>query len=473
MIYEDKLNSVLEEIVARWGIPGLGVGIFEAGEIVYTRYFGVQSLDTRAPVTPDSIFCITSISKCFVATAVMQLVERGKIDLDAPATVYLPYFKLDDERYMQVTIRRMLSHTSGMPDLDESEYDALIARPETDDGCAERYVRSLSGLKLAAAPGERFLYSNIAYNVLGDLIAKVSGQTFEAYMQENILLPAGMPDSTFLLADVERRRLAVPHLRTPETRVNPLYPYHRADAPASFLHSTISDMCHWGITALNGCNNNGRRLLSPASYDLMWTPVARWGYPPLYEDIGLGWTLGHFEGFKTVSHGGMGFGWTDFFTIVPEKQCGMALLCNDESLARSQITRALINAMLDREPHGGTVSWMIPICQALAEGGLPAARRRYAEIQDSPEYYFDEDELLIPARQLVSVKKFDQAIEVLKLNLQVFPEHIETYTSLALLYLQQGAPTQAEDILRKALALKPDDVDVAAMLEKVPRQAGQ
>ncbi len=93
------LDSVLEEIVARWGIPGLGVGIVQEGEIVYARGFGVQSLETRVPVTPDSIFCVASVAKCFTASAVMQLVEAGKIDLDAPIVEYLPYFKLDDERY--------------------------------------------------------------------------------------------------------------------------------------------------------------------------------------------------------------------------------------------------------------------------------------------------------------------------------------------------------------------------------------
>lgn len=424
MLYEDKLDSVLEEIIARWGIPGLGVGIVHESEIVYAKGFGVQSLETRAPVTLDSIFCVASIAKCFVASAVMQLAEQGKIHLDAPLVQYLPYFKLEDERYPQITLRQILSHTSGMPDLDESEYDGLVSHPETDDGAAERYVRGLSSRKLAAAPGERFLYSNIAYNVLGDLIAKVSGQTFEAYMKEHILLPAGMPDSTFFFPEVARDKLAVPHLRTLEMMVNPVYPYHRADAPASFLHSTVVDMCHWCITCLNQGIYNWQRILAPASYDMMWTPVAKWGFPPLYEDIGLGWTLGHFDGVKTVSHGGMGFGWTDFLTILPEKKRAAIILCNEESSARSRTVRAAIHAMLEREPQVNTVSWMVPISQALIEGGIQAAYARYTELKNSgtEEYFFDEDELVNLAYQLTSVKKLDLAIEVLKLNIHAFPE---------------------------------------------------
>ena len=94
MFSEKQLDSVLEEIMTRWGIPGLGVGVVEDGEIVYARGFGVQSLETGVPVTPDSFFCVASITKCFVATAVMQLVEQGKLHLDVPLVQYLPDFRL-------------------------------------------------------------------------------------------------------------------------------------------------------------------------------------------------------------------------------------------------------------------------------------------------------------------------------------------------------------------------------------------
>ena len=425
MLHSNHLEQVLDQIIARWGIPGLGIGIVEEGENVYARGFGRQSLDTQVPVTPELIFGVASVSKCFVATAVMQLAEQGKIDLDTPIVQYLPYFQLDDDRFAQITIRLILSHTSGMPDMDEVEYDELVYHPESDDGAAERYVRGLRNRKMVSAPGERFAYSNIAYNVLGDLIAKVSGQTFEDFMKEHILLPAGMPDSTFFFPEVLRERLAVPHLRTPEMVVNPVYPYHRADAPASFLHSTVIDMCHWSITSLNGGMYKGDRILSADKYPLMWTPIAPRNYPPFYEHAGLGWTLGHYEGWKTVSHGGGGFGWTDFLILLPEKKCGAVILCNEESSARENIILAVVDAMLDREPQAGPVSWMIPISRALQAGGIQAAYDCYAEIQESggEGYLFDAYELIPLVYQIASAGKMDLAIEVLKLNLQAFPDH--------------------------------------------------
>jgi CubicO group peptidase (beta-lactamase class C family) len=469
-----QLDQVLEEIVLRWGIPGLGVGIVQEGEIVYAQGFGVQSLETREPVTPDSIFCVASVAKCFTASAVMQLGEVGKINLNTPIVQYLPYFKLDDDRYQQITIRQMLSHTSGMPDFTESEYDELVTNPEVDEDAPERLVRSLSRRKMAAAPGERFMYSNIAYNVLGDLIAKITGQTFEVYMKEHLLAPAGMPESTFFFPEVNRERLAVPHLRTPGMIVNPVYPYHRADAPASFLHSTVIEMCHWCITCLNQGIYQGRRILTPSSYELMWTPVAEWGYPPLYEEVGLGWTLGHYEGVRTVSHGGMGFGWTDFLILLPEKQSAAIILCNEESSARSRTIQAALHAILGQEPQAGTVSGMVPICQALQESGIRAAYARYTEIKDSGEYELDADDLFNLTYQLMSVKMVDLTIEVLKLNLQAFPEHIESLNLLGKLYFQKGEYHQAEEHLLKVLAIQPGDAAAMEMLEKIyTRQANR
>jgi CubicO group peptidase (beta-lactamase class C family) len=464
---EKELDRVLQEIIARWGVPGMGVGIVEDGQIVYARGFGVQSLQSAAPLTPDSLFCIASITKCFVATRVMQLVEQGRLDLDAPLVQYLPDFRLDDERYTQITLRQILSHTSGMPDMDEAEYDELVANPEVDEGAPERYVRALASRKMVASPGERFAYSNIAYNVLGYLIAKQNGQTFEQSLQEQVLRPAGMPDSTLFYLDLPRERLALPHLRVPEMIANPVYPYHRADAPASFLHSSVIEMCHWAITSLEQGIYQGQRILAPASYDQMWAPVAQRGAPPFREEMGLGWTLGHFEGTKTVGHGGGGFGWTCFLALLPEINCAAVVLSNEESSAHDLALQAALHTLLGKEPQPGQVSWMVPIAQALQTGGIQAAYARYEEIKDSPDYFIDAYELISLYYQLVSVKKYDLAIDVLELDLHVFPQRLGLYIYLAKTHLQKGDRLQAEATLRRALALDPENKAAVELLEKI------
>jgi CubicO group peptidase (beta-lactamase class C family) len=470
MLYEKDLDVVLQELMTRWDIPGLAVGIVEGDEIVYAKGLGVQSLETQMPVTLDSVFCVQSVSKCLVATAIMQLAERGKLDLDAPLVQYLPYFNMGDERHRQITIRQALSHTSGMPDMDEIEYVDLMTHPKLDDGAAERFVRGLRGRKLIANPGERFSYSNIAYNVLGDLLAKVSTKSFESTMQEQILIPSGMPNSTFTLTDIPANLLAWPHLRSPEMRVNSTYPYHRADAPASSLHTTVVDLCHWGITGLNRGNYLGQSLLSPAGYNLMWTAVAERGNlrPSIYEQMGLGWTLGHFNSVKTVSHGGGGFGGTAFLLILPEKNCAAVVLCNEESNAHFRAVRAVADTLLNQKPQALTVSWMVPISRALAEGGITLAYARYSEIKTrEAEFYFHENDLLDLSLQLYSAKKIDLAIEVLGLNIHVYPEYIESYLQQAKLYLQQGEIAQAKEHLLNVLSIEPGNANASGLLEMV------
>jgi CubicO group peptidase (beta-lactamase class C family) len=468
MIDEKELNSVIDQIMSGWDVPGLAAGIVKDGSIIYAKGFGVQSLATRKPVSLDSVFCVQSVSKCLVATALMRLVELGGLVLDTPLVDYLPHFRMDDERCQQITLRQALSHTSGMPDLEEIEYVELVNHPETDIGAPERFVRGLATRRLIANPGERFSYSNIAYNVLGHLIASVTQQTFESYMRENILLPCGMPDSTFTPAEVPPDRLAWPHLRAPEMKPNPSYPYHRADAPASFLHTTVIDLCHWAITSLKRGETNGGRILSSPGYDLMWTPVAERGSqrPAIYEDMGLGWTLGHIQELKTVSHGGAGFGGTAFLLLLPEVNYGVVVLCNEESSAHQQVVRAVSDTLLGRQPKAGRVSWMVPISRALAQGGLATAYDCYTQIKDrQEEFHFGEYDLIDLSLQLWMAQNEDLAIEVLNLNLQVFPGFVESLLQQARYYLQKRRFDQARASLSKALEIEPGNPAIFGLLE--------
>jgi CubicO group peptidase (beta-lactamase class C family) len=134
------------------------------------------------------------VSKPFVATAIVRLAEAGKLDLSDPVTKHLPYFRLADGRYCDITIRQILNHTSGMPEVEDYEWD----RPQFDNGAAERYVRAMASERLLWAPGADWAYSNVAFEMLGDLFGKVSGLSFEDYIKTIILEPTGMNNSSFV-----------------------------------------------------------------------------------------------------------------------------------------------------------------------------------------------------------------------------------------------------------------------------------
>ena len=203
-----KIEAKVEDMMADTGTPGYALGIVKDGQIVYTKGFGVERVGEDKPVTEHTVFGTGCVGKTTVATALMQLVDAGKIDLDAPVTDHLPYFKLADERYKEITIRQLITHRSGLPDVE----DWFSPPVEYDDGVLERYVRSLDNTKLLFAPGERWSYTSIGYTVLADVIQKVTGQTFEDYLQQHILDPLGMENTLLIVGEADQAHVAGNHV---------------------------------------------------------------------------------------------------------------------------------------------------------------------------------------------------------------------------------------------------------------------
>lgn len=323
VLIQTRLEPLIEKTMRENRMPGFAIGIVENGKVIYAKGFGVAKLGENKPITTQSIFHMASVTKPFVATAIMQLVERGKINLDARVTEYLPYFRMKDERFATITVRQMLSHTSGMPDVEDYNWD----KPEYDDGALERYVRNLSGLSLISAPGEKFQYSNIAFEVLGDVIAKVSGESFESYVQRNILKPLGMKHSTLLIREVNQKLLVAPHVQDKDSKVivSKVFPYNRPHAPSSNLYSNIDDMNRWAMANLNRGELNGKRILKASSYDLLWRPQV-----DVEEDrkVGLSWFSRRHNGHWLVYHTGSDTGFMSFIFLAPDDSISIVAMSN-------------------------------------------------------------------------------------------------------------------------------------------------
>ena len=267
---------------------------------------------------------MASVTKTFVATAVMQLVEKGKIDLDSPLIRYLPYFRLNDERYRAITIRQMLSHMSGIPDTVNYHWD----KPEYDAGALERFVRSIADQKLVFAPGEKFAYSNTAYDILGDVIAKVSGESFEDYVQHNILTPLGMKDSTLLVREASPQLLTSPHvMENFQVVVSKIFPYNRPHSPSGTLYSSIEDMSRWAIANLNHGELNGKRILKQETAESMWRPVT----DALGMKEGISWFSTDVQGHHLVLHSGGDVGFESLLILAPDDSVAVVAMSNFEA----------------------------------------------------------------------------------------------------------------------------------------------
>ena len=335
-------TSEVQAIFEEGGAPGMAMAIVHEGREAYAEAFGVRSIETDEAMTTDLLFHWASVTKPFVATAIVQLVEAGKIDLEASVTSYLPYFKMADDRYRAITIRQLLTHTSGMPDVSNYEWH----NPVYDDGALERYVRSISHLELIAAPGERMQYSNIAFEMLGDVIAKTSGVSFEACVDAHILTPLGMDESTLLKVEARDELLVAPHAATSRgPRLRQHWPYNRMHAPSSCMISNVHEMARWAMANLNHGRLEDARILKETSYDLLWKPGS-----PVTNEVGLSWFLGKMQRLQTVSHGGGDQGFRTHVLLVPEHDFGIVIAFNGENAPKDAILQLALRRWLTSRP---------------------------------------------------------------------------------------------------------------------------
>ena len=351
--YQATLQPLIEQVLLRQQRPGLAIAVVEQNRVVYARGFGVKRLGSEDdPITTRSLFHMASITKPFVATSLMQLVEKGKIDLDAPVVRYLPYFRIADERYATITVRQMVTHSSGMPDVEDYEWD----KPQYDDGALERYVRSLSDRKLLFAPGEKFQYSNMAFEVLGDVIAKVSGQSFDDYVQDQILTPLRMTDSTLLVRRANATLLTWGHERNDNGPPFPskVFPYNRIHSPSSNLHSNVLDMARWAIANMNHGELDGRRILRASTHEAMWKRARDLGAPngpTRPSPVGISWFLGEYRGNAMAGHSGGDTGYTTDLAMLPQQKIAVVWMTNSDWPGAGVLTRAALDVALGHEPQ--------------------------------------------------------------------------------------------------------------------------
>jgi CubicO group peptidase (beta-lactamase class C family) len=458
--FESATDAFVTAVIQKYEVPGLALSVVRDDQVVYARGFGVERLGASEPITSRHLFHFASVSKPFVATAVMQLVEEGRMELDAPVADYLPYFQLADPRAGEITIRQMLDHTSGIPDVDDYEW----ARPQTDEGAAERYARELRTERLIGPPGGQWQYSNRAFDTLADVIARVSGQLFEDYMTERILDPLGMVESTFFYPESNPELRVSGHLPGVPPRVSGVYPYNRRHAPSSTLNSSADEMSRWVRANLRKGELEGARILDSASYEELWARSVQ-----VREDVyvGLSWFVRDHGGATMISHGGGDTGFRSYIVLLPEIDAGFAVASNYSGTPMDLLRDGLSDLLLGNSPEPVLRPISLVFGEALARGGLEAARRAYRAAERSPDDY------LFDPRQLQSVAwvLYDDnpllAIEVLRFNAERYPDSVSSHDSLAYVYLDQGSTDLAIESYRRVLEIDPDNGEARRALAKL------
>jgi len=360
-----RIDTFVSEQVQRHGIPGVSLGLVEGDQIIHLHGFGKADQSGRA-VTPQTPFDLASVSKPMTALAVMQLVEAGKVELDAPVQRYLPAFRLADPvASAQITVRQLLQHTSGIP----------VTSCDTDANATtlEQYVAELQTVQLAHPVGARYDYCSGNYNVLGRIIESVSGHSYSDYIQQQVFAPLDMRHSFTSEEAALRDGMAQQYQWLfGLTVVSPSH-YTPSQLPSGYLMASAEDMCHFLVAQLNGGRYGAASILSAqgiAAMQAQGVPTGATG-----ETYGLGLLTGAIGGVPIIHHDGADPGVRTFLFIEPQNRRGVVLLFNSFGLlpdsAFTEIETGVARLVAGQEP-GPASSLSLPTLYLIVDAVLAA-----------------------------------------------------------------------------------------------------
>ena len=328
-VLKTSIDSMIQTKMLYEKAVGVAIGIVKNGEIWYNKGYGSKKLNTNNPIDSLTNFHLASISKVFVATAVMQLVEQGRINLEDKLLKYIPLNELKDERIKDITIRQLLTHTSGFPDVNNYHW----ANPKNDSLALGNYAQKcIATKKLIFNPGARFEYSNMAFEVLGHVVEKVSQKNFDEYESDFVLSKAGLNYSNFDYSKIDPLRRSSPHIKLlSKVLFSKTYPYNREHGPSSTLNSCTYDMCKWMLEMLKIYDDKSETYQGVIKHQTlkdMWSN--QHSSFSLSDSIGLTWDLLRTPLGLCAWHSGGDLGYLSMLVIYPEQKLGVILLVNGD-----------------------------------------------------------------------------------------------------------------------------------------------
>ncbi|MFB1485208.1 serine hydrolase [Corallococcus sp. RDP092CA] len=431
--------------------------------IVLKKAYGQANFEWNVPNTPDTKFRIASVTKQFTAMVILQLVAEGKLKLDDTLASALPDYRKDTGS--RITLTHLLNHTSGIPSYTNApDFFSKVSRnpyPVAD------FVKQFASGDLEFEPGSKFAYNNSGYYLLGAIIERVTGKTYAEAVQERIFTPLGMKDSGYDVSTTVLPKRASGYERSPDGYVNATYLDMSLPYAAGSLYSTVEDLYRWDRALYENT------LLPEALKQRMFTPgLENYGFGLRMDPLPLsdGKTV-----LATIGHSGGLNGFSSRIYRVPASREVVILLDNTargDKLKELSVglfsvlhgippqapregIRELLSRRLDREPIAKTLAY-------------------YRELKASkPDAYdFSDGELNSLGYKLLRMKRAADAVEVFKLNVEMFPRVGNVYDSLGEAYLAVGDKARARVNYRKALELDPKNANAAEALQKLEAPSG-
>jgi len=460
---QDKAAKIdeLMKLYNDYGQFNGAVLVAENGKVIYKKGLGFANMEWNTPNTTDTKFRIASLTKQFTATLILQLVEQGKIKLDGKITDYLPDYRKDTGE--KVTIHQLLNHTSGirnfgsLPEYTEKEQRNFFTVPD--------FVKKFASGDLEFEPGTKYSYSNSGYFLLGAIIEKVTGKSYEQVLKENIFDPLGMKNSGYDHHDAIICKRAYGYEKTLKGYKNASYLDMSIPYAAGSIYSTVEDLYLWDRALYSD------KILSTKSKELMFKPyLSNYGYGIGSREISVGEPKQ-----KVLEHahtGGIN-GFASLIVRLPGDQHFIVLLDNTSQWRNhSKIQSAITNILYDQPYSLSKRSVAEVIFNMVIEKGVDAAVKQYRDLKanQSATYDFSESELNTLGYELFRMKKIKEAIEIFKLNVESFPRGYNTYDSLGEAYMINGDKELAIKNYKKSLELNPENTNAANAIKRLENQ---
>ncbi len=320
-----ELEKLIAHEVDDKKLPALSIALVDDQKVVWAAGYGYQDRDRKLPATAETVYRVGSVSKLFTDVAIMQLVEEGKIDIDAPVAKYIPDFKPTyKEGEKPITLRMLMTHRSG-----------LIREPPvgnyfdpSEPGLAKT-VASLNGIGLIYPPESRIKYSNAAIGVVGFALEASQKEPFEKYVQRRTIDPLGMKASSFLPTAEVKQRLADAVMWTYHGKEFPAPTFELGTSSAGCMYSTVLDLAKFQSCLFAGGKVGDKQFLKAETLAEMFKP--QFAKEGVKSGFGLGFSVGEFEGFQRVGHGGAIYGFSTTFVALPGEKLGVIVVSSRDS----------------------------------------------------------------------------------------------------------------------------------------------
>jgi CubicO group peptidase (beta-lactamase class C family) len=376
---QDYIDRTVERARREFEVPGIAVAVVKDGRVVVAKGYGVRKLGETAPVTAESLFRIASNTKAFTTAALAMLVDEGKIRWDDRVIDQMPEFQMYDPYVThEMTIRDLLVHRSGLG-LGAGD---LMFWPATDF-TRDQIIRRIRFLKPASSFRSRYAYDNLLYLVAGQMIPRITGESWEEFVHERIFAPLGMSHTNASTPELAAAAdVAIPHALADGKLVALAQTNHDNNAPAGSINSCAADLAKWMIAQLGRGAYSGGRLFSEAQSKEMWSPQtilpiadlpkgAPAALKPMFSAYGLGWMLRDWRGKKMVYHTGSLAGYVSRTTLIPELGLGVVVLTNQEAEAAHA---AIAYTIVDHYLGAPEIDWVSALRDTVPREPAPPRR---------------------------------------------------------------------------------------------------